>query len=120
MDRFFVNWVLYPTNSGLFPGHLRVLPELYRTVSSDYLLHCAVQAVAFADMPRGSRDQDSSFHAKAQRSYGLALARMRELASDDRSIVDDQVLAALLLIDNFEVCRCRLLCLDCSDSSHYS
>ena len=110
VDHFFVNWILYPANNFLFPGHLHVLPELYRTASSDSILPCAVCAVAFADMPKGSRDEGSSFHAKAQRSYGSALARMRGLASDETSIVDDHVLAALLLIDNFEVCGYDQLC----------
>lgn len=120
VDRFFVNWVLYPANSGLFPGHLHVLPPLYHTASSDSILHCAVRAVAFADMPKGSRDETSSFHAKAHRSYGSALARMRELASDEESLVDDHVLAALLLIDNFEVSGCPLSCLGYTDCHHRS
>lgn len=103
VDRFFVNWILYPGNSGLFPGHLHVVPGLYHTAASDSVLHCAVRALAFADMPKESRDDVSSYRTKAQRSYGLALSRMRELASNEESIVDDHVLAALLLIDNFEV-----------------
>jgi hypothetical protein len=103
VDRFFVNWILYPGNSGLFPGHLHVIPGLYHAATSDSVLHYAVRALAFADMPKESRDQASSYRTKAQKSYGLALTRMRELASDESSIVDDHVLAALLLIDNFEV-----------------
>ena len=103
VDRFFVNWILYPGNSGLFPGHLHIIPALYHAAASDSVLHCAVRALAFADMPKDSRDQASSYHTKAQNCYGLALTRMRELASDESSIVDDHVLAALLLIDNFEV-----------------
>lgn len=103
VERFFVNWVLYPTYSGQSPGHLHVIPGLYQSAASNSALCCAVRAIAFADMPKGSRDQVSSFHAQAQRSYGDALARMRDLASDETSLVDDHVLAALLLIDNFEV-----------------
>ena len=103
VDRFFVDWILYPGNSGLFPGHLHVIPGLYHAAAPDSVLRSAVRALAFADMPKGSRDQASSYRTKAQKSYGLALTRMKELASDESSIVDDHVLAALLLIDNFEV-----------------
>ena len=103
VDRFFINWILYPANSGLVLGHLHTIPALYQSTSVDSVLHYAVRAVAFADMPNNLGDEGSTFHTKARRSYGAALNRMRELASDSRSVVDDHVLAALLLIDNFEV-----------------
>ena len=61
------------------------------------------QAVAFADA-RNARDAENvSLAVKSQRSYGAALARMRAIIDDQQELADDRILAALLVIDIYEV-----------------
>ena len=102
VDQFFMNWTLYPSNDGLSPGYLHELYRLYLSAPPESVLWLAVRATAFADM-RSSPVGDMPFHIKARQTYGLALSRMREITRDEQKVADDRVLAAILLIDNFEV-----------------
>jgi hypothetical protein len=102
VERFFINWTLYPGNDGVSPGHMQNLHTLYLSAPPESVLWLAVRALAFADM-RNSRAGNVPFSIKARRNYGAALTRMREIANNEQELVDDRVLAALLLIDNFEV-----------------
>jgi hypothetical protein len=101
VDRFFLNWTLHP-NDGVSPGHMHDLPMLYLSAPPESILWLAVRAMAFADM-RHSRSEDTPFTTKALRHYGAALSLLRTIAVDEQSLADDRVLAALLLVDNFEV-----------------
>ncbi|KAI1627483.1 hypothetical protein EDD37DRAFT_263033 [Exophiala viscosa] len=101
VSRFFVNWTLYPCNLGLSPGYMDQVPKLYSNAAPHSILWLAVQAVAFADMKYYGPGYDQ-LSATALQYYGLALALLRTLAADEERILDDQVLAALLLIDDFE------------------
>ena len=99
IERFFLDWTLHPSNDGRSPGYMRDLPALYSSAQPGTILWHAVRAIAFA----GLRDHDSgSFAVKARESYGLALTRMRLLSDDGSKLVEDRILAALLLIDAFE------------------
>ena len=102
VERFFVNWTLYPENDGTSPGHMHNLHSLYSTVLPGSVLWLAVRAVAFADM-RLPDVGEIPFHIKARESYGAALVRLRDVVTEQKEFVDNRVLAALLLIDNFEV-----------------
>lgn len=75
---------------------------LYLSAPDETVLKLAVKAVAFADM-KNVLDGSESFSVKARKSYGAALSRMREAAADERRVANDRILAALLLIDNFEL-----------------
>ncbi|KAI0127527.1 hypothetical protein BJ170DRAFT_625787 [Xylariales sp. AK1849] len=101
VERFFINWTLHPGNDGIFPGHMHDLPILYLNSPPESVLWLAVRAVALADM-RHELTADVTFHAKARQHYGAALSRMREIAEDGQELADDRVLAAVLLIDDFE------------------
>ena len=101
VDRFFVNWILYPSNRGESPGYMHDLPMLYLGAPPESVLWCAVRAVAFADM-KDARAGPSAFPIRARQHYGAALARMRTVAGNEHELAQDRVLAALLLIDNFE------------------
>ena len=103
VERFFVNWTLYPSNDGVSPGHMHNLPVLYASSPSDSVLWLAVRAMAFADIRCYTQ---TAFSTRARESYGAALTRMREIAGNEQRLADDRILAALLLIDNFEV-RCH-------------
>ena len=61
-----------------------------------------MRALAFADM-KNDRIGDVSFHTKARQHYGAALNRMRVNINEGQDLGSDHVLAAMLLIDNFEV-----------------
>lgn len=102
VERFFINWTLNPDNDGISPGHMSDLPFLYSKSSQNSMLWFAVRAVAFADMYRHSIG-NYSFSNKALQHYGAALNRLRTLTQEKEWLSDDSVLAALLLIDNFEV-----------------
>lgn len=100
VERFFLDWTLSPSNDGLSPGYLYNLPALYASAQPGSVLWHAVRAVAFADF----RAYDNgSFGLKARQSYGAALTRMRILTEDNKKLVHDRILAALLLIDIFEL-----------------
>ena len=111
VERFFVDWTVYPSEGS--PGHMHHLPMLYENALPDSLLRLAVRAVAFADM-KHARDQDNvPFDIRAQRSYGAALARMREVTDNKQELTDDRVLAALLAIDYYELLplsACTIIC----------
>jgi hypothetical protein len=102
VDRFFVNWILYPGPGGTSHGHLHNLPVLYQDAQPGSVLWHAVRAVAFADM-RHFCDGEVSFSVKARRSYGAALAGIRANVANDQELTTDHLLAALLLVDSFEV-----------------
>ena len=108
VDRFFVNWILYPGPTGTSHGHLHNLPVLYQDAQPGSVLWHAVRAVAFADM-RHIWDGGVYFSTEARRSYGAALTGIRAHAANENELTTDQVLAALLLVDSFEV-RIPLLC----------
>ncbi|KAK3683173.1 hypothetical protein LTR37_020486 [Vermiconidia calcicola] len=99
VERFFLDWTLNPTNDGVAPGYMHDLPLLYASAAPGSVLWHAVRAVAFADL----KDYDrGSFSSKARQNYGGALTRMRSIAEDSQRLAEDRILAALLLIDNFE------------------
>lgn len=102
VDRFFVNWILYPGRDGGSIGHMHDLPKLYHTALPDSVLWHAVRAVAFADL-RHTRDHDVPFNLKAQRSYGAALNRIRIAVETGQELLTDDTFSGLLLIDSFEV-----------------
>lgn len=65
-------------------------------------LWLAIRAVAFADM-RDDGQGDTQSSLQAGRYYGAALARMRSLVDDEQEMTHDRTLAAMLLLDNYEV-----------------
>ena len=101
VERLFVDWILAPHKDTSSPGHMHDLPQLYYS-SPDSILCPAVDALAFAHL-KGAQSDNLSFKIRARRSYGAALSRLRDLAGDDTNIRRNEVLAALLLIDSFEV-----------------
>ena len=102
VDRFFINWTLHPCNDEVSPGHMQDLSTLYLSAPPESVLWLTVRAMAFADM-RDHRDGDLPFSTKALQNYGAALNRLRTITHDEQRLTDDRVLAALLLIDSFEV-----------------
>ncbi len=102
VDRFFVNWTLYPPNEEASTGYMHDLPMLYLSAPPKSVLWQAVRAVAFSDMKQATAGE-KSFSFMAQRHYGAALSLVRAAAHDEQELANDQVLAAILLIDNFEV-----------------
>ncbi len=112
VDRFFLDWILFPGEDKTAPGHLQTLPGLYHATKQGSLLWHAVRAVAFADVGhhRGQKDAEGqTFSVKARNSYGCALHRMRNIVVDEQELVGDSSFAALMLIDCFEVSILGLL-----------
>lgn len=103
VDRFFVNWILHPGRDGISPGHLVHLPVLYYQSDSECILWHAVRAMAFADVKNDRTAEGVPFHIKARNRYGTALSRIRNAVQEESKLSDDRTLAALLLIDSFEV-----------------
>ena len=86
------------------PGHMHELPKLYFSAPPESILWHALRAMAFADM-RHHYAGDIPFTTKGLRHYGSALQRLQNIVDDGHMMADDRVLAAMLLIDSFEVCR---------------
>jgi hypothetical protein len=103
IDRFFLDWILYPGNDGVAPGLMHDLPAMYSAASSGSLLWHAVRALAFADIAHGQSQQGRSYSIKARQSYGAALVAMRRTIGEADRFNQDSTLAALLLVDAFEV-----------------
>ena len=105
VERFFVEWTLRPKDDGTSPdaGFMQFLPMLYYDAPRESVLWYTVRAMAFADMGHIRNGEDVPFNVKAQRDYGTALLRMRVAVEDRRELGSDRTLAALLLIDSFEV-----------------
>lgn len=79
------------------------LPALYSSAAPDSVLWLAVRAIAFADMRNESVQNGIPFYIKARQSYGAALSGIRTIIQDQRAVANDNALAAILLIDGFEV-----------------
>ncbi|KAF2159673.1 hypothetical protein M409DRAFT_37879, partial [Zasmidium cellare ATCC 36951] len=104
IDRFFLDWVLYPCNRGSSPGYMKELPRLYESADEDCVLRRAVEAMAFAAQKDRKGSDGVIFSTKAQNQYGAALARMQtKITSGEGGFADDGTLAGLLLIENFEM-----------------
>ena len=106
VDRFFINWTVYPDNDGVSPGHMHHIHALYVHAPPVSILWLAVRALAYADL-KYETVSGTPFNIKAREYYGAALHQLRVYANEQQRLVNDQVLAAVLLIDNFEV-RTRL------------
>ena len=102
VDRFFINWTVYPDNDGVSPGHMHHIHALYVHAPPVSILWLAVRALAYADL-KYETVSGTPFNIKAREYYGAALHQLRVYASEQQRLVNDQVLAAVLLIDNFEV-----------------
>ncbi len=103
IENLFTNWMLYPRNDGMTPGHMHALPKLYYNAGPGSILWFAVRAVAFADMRDRHDSSGVSFSVKARMCYGGALEGIRAVTANSQALMDDRVLMALLLIDSFEV-----------------
>ncbi|KAH8899986.1 hypothetical protein GQ53DRAFT_676167 [Thozetella sp. PMI_491] len=101
VERFFVNWTLHPSNHAS-AGHMHDLPSLFQGAQPDSALYLAVRAVAFADMKNESAE-GVPFYIKARQQYGATLNRVRAMVNNRDDLGSDQVLSAMLLIDNFEL-----------------
>lgn len=102
IDRLFADWVLFPGNDGLSPGHMHTIPALYHDAVLGSVLWHSVRALAFANIYRARDGDGLSFRIKARRSYGEALRQLRHVVQNEERLNDDRSLAALLLIDCFE------------------
>ena len=78
------------------------LPMLYLSAPPESVLWLAVKAVAFADA-RNEMAGNVPFRIKVWQHYGTALNRMRDVVQHREELVNDRILSAILLIDNFEV-----------------
>lgn len=96
VDYYFSRWIIQPCNHRLSPGHLQDLPVLYEQSLPGTALRLSIEACGYGEF-RGQQ-------LKARSKYGAALGRIRELIFDINQSTRDSVLAALLIIDNFEVC----------------
>ena len=83
-------------------GFMHDLPAFFFDAKPDSVLWLAVRALAFADM-RNESAEDAPFSTKARQHYGAALSRMRTMVTDGQELGSDDVLYAMLLVDNFEV-----------------
>lgn len=95
---------MHPCNHNITPGHLQDLPQIYHNSLPGTSARLAIEALAYADTP--------GYGTKARARYGAALERVREVIGDAERVKRDAVLAALLVIDNYEVsaaCKARSL-----------
>ena len=97
IELFFANWIVYPNE--LSPGYMHHLPLLYEKTAPGSVLHLSLRALAFADVSSAGRE----YALKGFKSYAAAIARLRVIVQAPANVEDDETLAALLLIDAFEV-----------------
>ena len=92
VERFFTQWIVYP--DAVSQGYMHHLPLLYDKSDSNSVLRLSVLALAYGE----SRD----YGLKGLQNYGAAIARLQVVVKEPDSVDDDQLLAAILLIDAFE------------------
>lgn len=103
VDHLFVNWVMHRSNEDLSVGYMDDLPDLFLGAARESILWYIVRATALADMKQQRGLDDVSFARKALQYYGAALRKLRNVAEDEENLANDSVLAAVLLVDSFEV-----------------
>lgn len=101
MMKFFSKWVLNPCNHDICPGYFHFLPDLLAAQPQDSVLRTAVEAAAFAAI--ADNDRQAVFILRSQRKYGASLLRLRDAMADPSAVIDDGTVAAILVIDTFEV-----------------
>lgn len=101
-DNFFVDWLLHSRDQATIRGFWDDLPMLYHNTPPSSPLSLSIKAAAFAGI-KNAVSGGVPFHIKARQCYGEALRRMTAVVGNQQRIFEDQALAALLLIDMFEV-----------------
>lgn len=106
VERFFLDWVMYPCcTMGVCPGYLASIPALYHGSRKNDLLHWTVQAMAYSTARMCRADDGVSFEVKARTCYGKAVQclRNRVALSSSQSLYNDEILASILLLDQWEL-----------------
>ena len=106
IDRAFIDWIAYPASSGgACPGYLHHTWTLYHADKSHLLLTHAVRALAFGNQRGAPDDEGKPFSQRARACYGAALTHLRLLISSAalEQLACEDVIAAILLIDNWEL-----------------
>ena len=104
VEQMFTEWTLVPSRK---LEHAVQLPLLHVKTAPHSLLWLAVRALAYAHC---SEDITAAIsHGEtALDVYGRALSILRNAAGDPQNLQDNEVLGAILLLDNFEVGRVDL------------
>lgn len=100
VHRYFEDWIITPTRQGRQPGHMIHAIALYLSADSKSTYRTAIQACAYAHL---QFENDGAFANKARSTYGKALMCMKDEIADKYKVHDDRLLAAVLLLDGFEV-----------------
>ncbi|GAM91287.1 hypothetical protein ANO11243_093350 [Dothideomycetidae sp. 11243] len=98
---FLSSWVLATENKESCLGYFHHLPALYFTCVSGHVLRLAVESVVARHVAK--RDRQQSFALLSQQLYGKALTKLSEVLHNDLIAREDAVLAAVLLLDTYEV-----------------
>lgn len=106
MERFFVDWIMYPSCAdNSCPGYLSSTPEMYHATDASPFFLWTVRALACSN-GRGGRNSDgTSLDIQAQTYYGNAIHRLRDLIATvpPGDLVQDSIVTAILLLDNWEL-----------------
>jgi hypothetical protein len=100
VDQYLVNFC----KLGIPGSYMDCLPVLYHTAPVNSALWHAVRTMAFARLKNAWNGQQGvPFSIAARRSYGYFLCAIRESIEHTESMMTNETLAALLLMDSFEV-----------------
>ena len=114
ISMFSQDYVVTSRTSIFDTGYLQIVPSLYASEKEMSALSQAVSAVALTSVAHRTRLDRLS--AQARQRYGLALKLLREAMSDQKMVKSDSCLAAILLLDFYEVGHsgeCEQLSLPC-------
>lgn len=106
VEVFFTEWIAFPAGLGsACPGYLHYTPALYHDDSVHPLLKEAVHALAFANRAGALDSNGREFALRARTCYGKVLQHLSSLAKQSASdtLASDDVIAAVLLIDQWEL-----------------
>lgn len=110
----FFDWTMNPSNEGISPGYMDLIRPFYNAQPPGSLLRVAVEALAFANI-QSLTVTNCDFACLARIKYGESLMLLRSAIRFKGFQLEDHELAAVFVVDIFEVslvtngCTCENL-----------
>lgn len=84
------------------------LPQFFQEKGEDHCLRHAALSVSYSILYNLYRDKE--LYIKAQKNFGTSLVYLNKAIGSQQQAVEDETLAACLLLNIFSVCRPVVTC----------
>lgn len=92
---YFIRRFVSPNGTNSFPGHLSFLPGLYNHYNHGVL---ETATLSVASMAAYNKFGGEVFKMKSYKEYGETIRMIQEIITDENRVIDDGVIAAVLLL----------------------